>query len=85
MPFIILTDSQMAIALKEAERRIESSRNQTNRTFTGITVTKELNEKISVTSIVVTHDMFSVKNVADAPWGCAGADQTAPLGYRRRK
>jgi len=26
---------------------------------------KDLNEKINVTSIVVTHDMFSVKNVAD--------------------
>ena len=26
---------------------------------------KELNQKISVTSIIVTHDMFSVKNVAD--------------------
>jgi phospholipid/cholesterol/gamma-HCH transport system ATP-binding protein len=26
---------------------------------------KELNEKLSVTSIIVTHDMFSVKNVAD--------------------
>lgn len=26
---------------------------------------KELNEKINVTSIVVTHDMFSVKNTAD--------------------
>lgn len=26
---------------------------------------KELNEKLNVTSIIVTHDMFSVKNVAD--------------------
>lgn len=26
---------------------------------------KELNEKINVTSIIVTHDMFSVKNIAD--------------------
>ncbi|MCX7875307.1 MAG: ABC transporter ATP-binding protein [Melioribacteraceae bacterium] len=26
---------------------------------------KELNQKINVTSIIVTHDMFSVKNVAD--------------------
>ncbi len=26
---------------------------------------KELNEKLNVTSIVVTHDMFSVKNIAD--------------------
>ncbi len=26
---------------------------------------KELSEKIKVTSIVVTHDMYSVKNVAD--------------------
>jgi hypothetical protein len=47
-----LTDSQMAVAIKEAERRIESSRNQTNRTFTGITVTKELNEKIHVLGAV---------------------------------
>ena len=46
MPLVTLTDSQMAVATKEAERRIESSRNQTNRTFTGITVTKELNEKV---------------------------------------
>jgi hypothetical protein len=42
----------MAVAVKEAERRIESSRNQTNRTFTGITVTKELNEKIHVLGAV---------------------------------
>ena len=47
-----LTDSQMAVAIKEAERRIESSRNQTNRTFTGITVTKELNEKIHLLGAV---------------------------------
>jgi phospholipid/cholesterol/gamma-HCH transport system ATP-binding protein len=26
---------------------------------------KDLNEKINVTSIIVTHDMFSVKNCAD--------------------
>jgi phospholipid/cholesterol/gamma-HCH transport system ATP-binding protein len=26
---------------------------------------KELSEKLNVTSIVVTHDMYSVKNVAD--------------------
>ncbi|MGE5861297.1 MAG: ATP-binding cassette domain-containing protein, partial [Ignavibacteria bacterium] len=26
---------------------------------------KELSEKLSVTSVVVTHDMYSVKNVAD--------------------
>jgi hypothetical protein len=42
----------MAVATKEAERRIESSRNQTNRTFTGITVTKELNEKIHLLGAV---------------------------------
>lgn len=52
MPLVTLTDSQMAVAIKEAERRIESSRNQTNRTFTGITVTKELNEKIHVLGAV---------------------------------
>lgn len=52
MPLVTLTDSQMAVATKEAERRIESSRNQTNRTFTGITVTKELNEKIHVLGAV---------------------------------
>jgi len=28
-------------------------------------VIKDLTEKLSVTSIVVTHDMYSVKNVAD--------------------
>ena len=43
---VTLTDSQMAVAVKEAERRIEQSSNRTNRTFTGITVTKELNEKV---------------------------------------
>lgn len=52
MPLVTLTDSQMAVATKEAERRIEASRNQTNRTFTGITVTKELNEKIHVLGAV---------------------------------
>ena len=52
MPLVTLTDCQMAVATKEAERRIESSRNQTNRTFTGITVTKELNEKIHVLGAV---------------------------------
>ena len=26
---------------------------------------KELNDKLDVTSILITHDMFSVKNVAD--------------------
>ena len=52
MPLVTLTDSQLAVATKEAERRIESSRNQTNRTFTGITVTKELNEKIHVLGAV---------------------------------
>jgi hypothetical protein len=52
MPLVTLTDSQMAVATKEAERRIESSRNQTNRTFTGITVTKELNKKIHVLGAV---------------------------------
>jgi hypothetical protein len=52
MPLVTLTDAQMAVAIKEAERRIESSRNQTNRTFTGITVTKELNEKIHVLGAV---------------------------------
>jgi hypothetical protein len=52
MPLVTLTDAQMAVAVKEAERRIESSRNQTNRTFTGITVTKELNEKIHVLGAV---------------------------------
>lgn len=52
MPLVTLTDSQMALATKEAERRIESSRNQTNRTLTGITVTKELNEKIHVLGAV---------------------------------
>ena len=52
MPLVTLTDSQMAVATKEAERRIESSRNQTNRTFTGITVTKELNEKIHLLGAV---------------------------------
>ena len=52
MPLVTLTDCQMAVATKEAERRIESSRNQTNRTFTGITVTKELNEKIHLLGAV---------------------------------
>ncbi len=52
MPLVTLTDAQMAVATQEAERRIESSRNQTNRTFTGITVTKELNEKIHVLGAV---------------------------------
>ena len=52
MPLVTLTDCQMAVATKEAERRIESSRNQTNRTFTGITVTKELNKKIHVLGAV---------------------------------
>ena len=52
MPLVTLTDSQMTVATKEAERRIESSRNQTNRTFTGITVTKELNEKIHLLGAV---------------------------------
>jgi hypothetical protein len=52
MPLVTLTDAQMAVAMEEAERRIESSRNQTNRTFTGITVTKELNEKIHVLGAV---------------------------------
>jgi hypothetical protein len=52
MPLVTLTDAQMAVATQEAERRIEQSRNQTNRTFTGITVTKELNEKIHVLGAV---------------------------------
>jgi len=52
MPLVILTDAQMAVAIKEAERRIEQSHSRTNRTFTGITVTKELNEKIHVLGAV---------------------------------
>ena len=39
---VTLTDSQMAVAIKEAERRMESGRNQTSRTFTGITLTVSL-------------------------------------------
>ena len=52
MPLVTLTDNQMAIAMREAEKRIESSCNRTNRTFTGITVTKELNQKVHVLGAV---------------------------------
>jgi hypothetical protein len=52
MPLVTLTDAQMAVAIKEAERRIKQSHSRTNRTFTGITVTKELNEKIHVLGAV---------------------------------
>ena len=65
MPLVTLTDSQMAVATKEAERRIESSRNQTNRTFTGITVTKELNEKIHVLGAV---SELAVSLYLNLPW-----------------
>ena len=65
MPLVTLTDSQMAVATKEAERRIESSRNQTNRTFTGITVTKELNEKIHVLGAV---SELAVSLYLHLPW-----------------
>ena len=41
-----LTDSQMAVAIKEAERRMESGRNQTDRTFTGRTLTEEYKKQI---------------------------------------
>ena len=47
MPLVTLTDSQMAVAIKEAERRTEAGRNQTSRTFTGITLTEELKQQIS--------------------------------------
>jgi hypothetical protein len=62
---VTLTDSQMAVAIKEAERRIEQSRNSTNRTFTGITVTKELNEKVHLLGAV---SELAVSLYLKLPW-----------------
>jgi hypothetical protein len=62
---VTLTDSQMAVATKEAERRIEQSRNSTNRTFTGITVTKELNEKVHLLGAV---SELAVSLYLKLPW-----------------
>ena len=52
MPLVTLTDSQMAVAIKEAERRMEAGRNQTSRTFTGITLTEELKQQIDLLGAV---------------------------------
>ena len=49
---VTLTDSQMAVAIKEAERRMESGRNQTDRTFTGRTLTEEYKKQIDVLGAV---------------------------------
>ena len=65
MPLVTLTDSQMATAVKEAERRIEFNRKLTNRTFTGITVTKQLNEKIHLLGAV---SELAVSLYLKLPW-----------------
>ena len=65
MPLVTLTDSQMAVAIKEAERRMEAGRNQTSRTFTGITLTKELKQQIDVLGAV---SEMAVSLYLKLPW-----------------
>ena len=65
MPLVILTDSQMAVAIKEAERRMEAGRNQTSRTFTGITLTEELKQQIDVLGAV---SEMAVSLYLKLPW-----------------
>lgn len=65
MPLVTLTDSQMAVAIKEAERRTEAGRNQTSRTFTGITLTEELKQQIDVLGAV---SEMAVSLYLKLPW-----------------
>ena len=65
MPLVTLTDSQMAVAIKEAERRMEAGRNQTSRTFTGITLTEEIKQQIDVLGAV---SEMAVSLYLKLPW-----------------
>ena len=65
MPLVTLTDSQMAVAIKEAERRMEAGRNQTSRIFTGITLTEELKQQIDVLGAV---SEMAVSLYLKLPW-----------------
>ena len=65
MPLVTLTDSQMAVAMKEAERRMEAGRNQTSRTFTGITLTEELKQQIDLLGAV---SEMAVSLYLKLPW-----------------
>ena len=65
MPLVTLTDSQMAVAVKEAERRMEAGRSQTSRTFTGITLTEELKQQIDVLGAV---SEMAVSLYLKLPW-----------------
>ena len=65
MPLVTLTDSQMAVAIKEAERRMEAGRNQTSRTFTGITLTEELKQQIDLLGAV---SEMAVSLYLKLPW-----------------
>ncbi|CAB4163353.1 hypothetical protein UFOVP800_20 [uncultured Caudovirales phage] len=65
MPLVTLTDSQMAVAIKEAERRMEAGRNQTSRTFTGITLTQELKQQIDLLGAV---SEMAVSLYLKLPW-----------------
>jgi hypothetical protein len=79
---VTLTDSQMAIAVKEAERRMELGRSRVSRNFTGITLTKELRQEIDVLGAV---SEMAVSLYLRLPWtGKDGIGTSDVDGYEVR-
>ena len=79
---VTLTNSQMTVAMEEAERRMELGQSRISRNFTGITLTHELRQKIDVLGAV---SEMAVSLYLRLPWtGKNGIGASDVDGYEVR-